>query len=197
MRFREVFRFELAFTLRNASTWVYAVLLFLFAGWILLGSYDEGDILFNAPIRLVFGGAGAGIFAVLITAGLFGAVAVRDVEAEMDPLLFTSRLSKTEYLGGRFLAALAVNALLLLAMPLGQMAATLLMHTFDPETVGPFRIGAYLQAFPLVLIPGLLATSGILFTIAMFARQVIPVYVGAILLFVSAIVAGNYAGRIG
>jgi ABC-2 type transport system permease protein len=197
MRLREVFRFELAVTLRNASTWVYAVLLFLFAGWILLGSWDEGEILFNAPIRLAFGGAGAGIFGVLVTAGLCSSMAVRDVEAEMDSLLFTSGLSRTEYLGGRYLAALAVNALLLLAIPLGQLAATLLVYNLGPDSLGPFRIGAYLQAFPLVLIPGLLGTSAVLFTIAMFARQVIPVYLGAILFFISAIVAGNYSGRIG
>ena len=195
MRFREVYRFELAYTLRSVATWIYPALLFLFAGWVSLGSYD-GDIHFNAPIRMAFASMAAGMFGLLVTAGLFGAAAVRDVEAEMDPLLFTSPLSRTEYLGGRFLAALTVNAALLLAIPLGLGAATLLMHGFAPDSVGPIRIVAYLQPIPLLLIPALLFSGAILFTIAMLSRQVIPVYVGAIVMFIGGIVAANYPGRI-
>jgi ABC-type transport system involved in multi-copper enzyme maturation permease subunit len=195
VRFREVFRFELAHTVRGPATWIYAALLFFFAVWILLASFDN-DILFNAPIRLTWLAQAAGMFGLLVTAGLFGSVAVRDVEAGMDPLLYTTPLTKTAYLGGRFLAALAVNAILLLAIPLGQLAATLLWRRFEPELVGPLGVAEYLQAFPLLLIPSLLFGSGILFTIAMLARSVIPVYVGAIVLFISGIVAGNYAGRI-
>jgi hypothetical protein len=195
VRFREVFRFELQHMLRGAATWIYAFLLFFIAGWILLASFDS-SILFNAPIRLTWMAQAAGLFGLLVTAGLFGAVAVRDVQTEMEPLFYTTPLTKAEYLGGRFLAALTVNALLLLAIPLGQMAATLLWRRLEPELVGPLDVMAHLQAFPLLLIPSLLFASGVLFTIAMLARSVIPVYIGAIVLFISAIVAGNYAGRI-
>jgi hypothetical protein len=121
---------------------------------------------------------------------------VRDVEAGIEPLLFTTPLRKAEYLGGRFLAAFSVNAVLLLAIPLGQIAVALVWRRFDAELMGPLRIAVYLQAFPLLLIPGLLFTAGLLFAIAMLARQVIPVYLGAILLFVSSLIAANYAGSI-
>jgi ABC-type transport system involved in multi-copper enzyme maturation permease subunit len=195
VRLREVYRFELAYTLRSVPTWIYSALLFLFAGWISLGSYD-GDIPYNAPIRMAFASMAAGMFGLLVTAGLFGAAAVRDTEAEMDPLLFTSPLTRTEYLAGRFLAALTVNAVLLLAIPLGLGVATLLMHRFAPDSVGPIHIVAYLQPIPLLLIPSLLFSGAILFTVAMLARQVIPVYVGAIVMFIGGIVAANYPGRI-
>jgi len=195
VRFREVFLLELEHTLHNRAIWIYGALLFLFAGWITLAAYD-GDIYFNAPIRLTHMALAAEMFGLLVTAGLFGAAAVRDVEAAMDPLLFTTPLSRTEYLGGRFLAALAINAALLIAIPLGQLAATLVWQGLEPESIGPFRIAVYLQAFPLLLVPALLFSGGFLFTIAMLARQVIPVYLGAIVLFISGIVAGNYSGRI-
>jgi hypothetical protein len=195
VRFREVFRYELQHTLRSGATWIYPALLFFFAAWIILASYDE-SIDFNAPIRLTLMAVAASMFGLLVTAGLFGAAAVRDIQTGMDPLLFTTPLSKTEYLGGRFLAALSINAVFLLAIPIGQVAAALLWHRFEPEIIGPYRITVYLQAFPLLLIPGLLFTGGILFTIAMLARQVIPVYLGAIVLFVGGIVAANYVGRI-
>ncbi|MET0396982.1 MAG: hypothetical protein ABW277_09190 [Longimicrobiaceae bacterium] len=64
----------------------------------------------------------AGPFGLLVTAAVFGDAGVRDVEMGMDQLLFTSLLGKAEYLGGRFLAALAVDAVVLLAVPLGLVA---------------------------------------------------------------------------
>jgi hypothetical protein len=190
---REVFRFELAHILRSRSTWAYAALLFLFPAWISLGTH-ESDIAYNAPVRMAFATAICAVFGLLVTAGMFGAIAVRDVEAEMHPLLFTSRLNKGDYLFGRYLAALAANALLLLAIPI-----SLLIVTFLPiaAPVGPIRLAAYLQPFILFTLPSLVIASGLLFAIAMFTRQTIPVYLAAIVLFISGIVSANYAGSIG
>jgi ABC-2 type transport system permease protein len=200
VRFREVYRYELEQTQRGAAVWIYGALLFLFAAWITFFSHDNGmharGIYFNSPMRLTHVAVAASLFGLLVTAGLFGAAAVRDIEAGMEPLLFTTPLRKVEYLGGRFLAALSVNAVLLLAIPLAQVAVALLWRRFDPDLMGPVRIVVYLQYLPLLLIPGLLFTAGILFAIAMLARQVIPVYIGAILLFIFTLIAANYVGRI-
>lgn len=193
MRLGEVFRFELAHMLRSRATWIYAVLLLLFPAWISLGTH-ESDINYNAPVRMAFSTAICAVFGLLVTAGIFGAVAVRDVESGMDPLLHTSRLTKAEYLFGRYLSALATNALLLLVVPV-----SLLVVTFLPiaAPTGPIHIAAYLQPFILFTLPTLVIASGILFTIAVLTRQTIPVYLAAIVLFISGIVSANYAGSIG
>ncbi len=44
----------------------------------------------------------------------------------MHPLIYTTPISKADYLGGRFLAAFVLNALILLAVPLGMLVALLL-----------------------------------------------------------------------
>jgi ABC-type transport system involved in multi-copper enzyme maturation permease subunit len=193
VRFGEVFRFEAAHTLRSRATWIYAVLLLLFPVWISLGTF-EGEIFYNAPVRMAFCTAIAAVFGLLVTAGLFADAAVRDVEGGMDPLLFTSGMSRSEYLFGRFLAALSVNVLLMLAVPVGLLLATGL-RVADP--VAPVRIAAYLQPLVLFALPSVLIASGLLFTVAMLGRQTIPVYLAAILLFISGIVSANYAGSIG
>ncbi len=107
----------------------------------------------------------------------------------MDPLLFTSPLSKADYLGGRFLAALAVNALLLLAVPLAELVATTV--PFFRESVGPFQVSAYVQAYLIFLLPNLVLVGAFLFTVAMLTRKVIPVYLGAVALFIGLIAALN------
>ena len=84
--------------------------------------------------------------------------------------------------------------MVLVAIPLGLLAATKLSGSL--ETVGPFRIGAYFQPFLLFSLPNLVVVGAILFTIGMLARQVIPVYLGAIGIFIGYVVALNYPGAI-
>ena len=196
MRLREVFRYELEYRLRRPSTWIYAGILLLLPMWITHAEYGGASTIhFNAPLRLADGALIVGVFGILISAALFGDAALRDVEVEMDQLLHTSPLSKTEYLGGRFLAALAVNAILLTGIPLGLFAAAQ-VPVLDPGQLGPFRPGAYLQPFLLFTLPNLVLVGAILFTIAALARHSLPVYLGAIGLLVGYVIALNYMGRI-
>ena len=195
MKLREVFRYELEHRVRSPSTWIYGVILFLVAMWMFLATADGGSAQVNAPVRIVGGSVLVGMFGMLVTAALFGDAAVRDVEAGMDPLIFTSSVRKSDYLAGRFLAALSVNAVLLLAIPLGFMAATRLSASF--EIVGPFRIGAYVQSLVLMLLPNLFVVGAILFTIGALARQIVPVYLCTIGLFFGFIIALNFAAKIG
>src|SRR5690606_25057697 len=112
-----------------------------------VGADGDRGLHANAPDRLVWGSVRPGIFGMLITAALFGGAAVRDVRAGMDALLFTAPISKAELLGGRFIGALAVNALILLVVPLGLLGMTGLLVLIGPEVVGPLRAGAYVQPY--------------------------------------------------
>lgn len=188
MRQREVFRFEFDARIRSASTWLYAAFLTLVAMWMFLATAD-GEGMANAPVRLAGGSAIVGMFGALISAAIFGDAAVRDVRAGMDPLLYTSSLSKREYLGGRYLAALAVNLLIVPVIPLGFVVATALAGSF--ETFGPFRLAAYVQPFFLFVVPNVAIVGALLFAIGALARGVIPVFLGAIGIFIGNIVTLN------
>jgi ABC-type transport system involved in multi-copper enzyme maturation permease subunit len=194
VRLGEVFRFELEYTIRRATTWIYAAVLFCPAFLMVSASAGRGLAHVNAPASLAEFSVFVGLFGTLVSAALFADAAVRDVEVGMDPLLFTSPLGEAEYLGGRFLAALAVNAVVLTAIPLGLMAATLMYQ--NPEQFGPLQVGAYLQPFLVFLLPNLVLVGAILFTIATLARQVIPVYLGAIALFIGYLIALNLGSRV-
>src|SRR5688572_16370981 len=132
-----------------------------------------------------------GLFGILVTAGLFADAVIRDRAAGMDPLLFTTRLRPAEYLGGRFLATLSVNAILILASPIGIAVATQMPY-LSRDAFGPNHLAAYLQPILLFLLPNLVLIGAILFTIAALTRQVIPVYLGAIAIFIGYLVAANY-----
>lgn len=142
MKFREVFRFELTYQVRRFTTWLYFAALFGFAFLAIRGIYiqdarSEGTFL-NAPSVIVSATIFGGVIWLLIAAAVAGEAAARDAETRMDALIYTAPISKADYLGGRFLAALALNALILLAVPAGILLA-LLVPGLEAELLGPFR----------------------------------------------------------
>lgn len=193
MRFCEVFQYEIAYRLRSASTWLYGGFLFLMGFWIIhVAVTGTNPIYVNGPEGLAQKTAlFCGLFSILVTAGLFSDAAVRDRAAGMDALLFTTRLAPAEYLGGRFLAALAINSMLVFAIPIGLALATMMPY-LPREAFGPNHLAAYLQPVLLFLLPNVVLVGAILFTIAALTRQIIPVYLGAIAIFIGYLVAANY-----
>jgi ABC-type transport system involved in multi-copper enzyme maturation permease subunit len=190
VRLLEVFRFEVEYVLRRFATWIYGAGLFGLAFLIIVGLTDRPDpVIVNSPQELAAFAVLVSMIGMLITAALFGDAALRDVETGMEPFLLTSPIAKAEYLGGRFLAALVLNALLFAAIPLGQAAATLILSQSLPKMFGPFQAAAFLQPYVLLLLPNLVLVGAVLFTIAIVARQVIPVYLGAIVVFISYLLA--------
>lgn len=192
MRFGEVFRYEFAYRLRSVSTWIYAAVLFLLGFWIIhVAVTGTNPIHVNAPQDLAEKVALlCGLFGILVTAGLFSDAAIRDRTTGMDALLFTTRLRPAEYLRGRFLAALAINSILIFAIPIGLAVATKMPY-LPRDAFGPNPLAAYLQPMLLFALPNLVLVGAILFTIAALTRHVIPVYLGAIAIFVGYLVAAS------
>lgn len=75
-----------------------------------------------------------------------------------------------------------------MGIPIGEVIGRQLV---DAEQRGPFRLAAFLQPFLLFVLPNLVLFGAILFTIAALARQTIPVYLGAIGLFIAYLIAAN------
>ena len=84
-----------------------------------------------------------GLIWLVMGAAIAGEAAARDVQMRMHPLTYTTPVTKLNYLGGRFLAAFAVNSLLLLSLPLGVLLSFYLPG-MDQEELLPFRPWAYL-----------------------------------------------------
>ena len=191
-RFGEVFRYEFAHRLRSIATWLYGGFLFLIAFWIIhVAVTGTNPVHVNAPQGLAEKTAlFCGLIGILVTAGLFSDAAIRDRAAGMDALLFTTRLRPAEYLGGRFLAALAINSMLLFAIPIGLAVATKMPY-LPRDAFGPNTLAAYLQPVLLFLLPNLVLVGVILFTIAALTRHAIPVYLGAIAIFIGYLFAAS------
>jgi ABC-type transport system involved in multi-copper enzyme maturation permease subunit len=184
MRFGEIFRFEVWYRLRQPSTWIYAVFMLALAVFTVHQAVADAPTApyANAPHFITLWAILISLGGMVATAAIFGDAATRDVRTGMHPLVHTTALRKTEYLGGRFLAAFVVSLLLLTIFWLF-LAITSRMPWLNPERLGPFRLIAYVQPYLLFLLPNLLLTGAILFTIAALTRHTLAAYLGGIALF--------------
>jgi ABC-2 type transport system permease protein len=197
LRFAEVFRYEFAHRVRSISTWLYAGFLFLIAFWVIhVAVTGTNPTYVNGPQALAETTAlFCGLFSILVTAGVFSDAAIRDRAAGMDALLFTTRLRPAEYLRGRFLAALAINGIVVFAIPIGLFLASNMPY-LPRDAFGVNHLAAYLQPLLLFVLPNIVLVGVILFTIAALTRHAIPVYLGAIVIFIGYLVAANYWSEI-
>lgn len=186
MKLWALFRFELAYQVRRPWIWLIftalVVFAFLFTRDGALAEVQYADFLLNAPFMI----AGATVFGcvvwLLAAAAIAGEAAARDVALGMHPLVYTVPVSKAEYLGGRFLAAFVLNALILLAVPAGNLLAVY-SPGVHPDVVGPFRPAAYLTAYAFIALPNAFVATSIQFALAARSGRPTAGYLGSLLLF--------------
>jgi ABC-2 type transport system permease protein len=189
MKLREIVRYEVAYQLRRLPTWISFVLLvvvtFLFIRGGALGDATYAEYFLNAPFVIAAATVIGSLFWLVTAAAVTGEIAARDVETGIHPLAYTVPVSKAEYLGGRFLAAWCINALIMLAVPLGVLLA-LHVPGIAAGLVGPFQPAAYLTAYGFLALPNAFVGTAIQFAWAALGRRGILSYLGSVLLLLAA-----------
>lgn len=185
MKFRTIFRFELAYQARSLLTWGYfvalAVVAFLFVRGNFLADALYAEFYVNSPFVVAVVTVFCCMFSLLVTSAITGEAAARDVAMGMHPLTYTTPVRKAEYLGGRFLAAFVLNAVILLAVPVGVLLAVYAPGV-DAEVIGPFRPAAYLTAYGFLALPNAFIGTAIQFAWGTLGRRIIASYLGSVLL---------------
>jgi ABC-2 type transport system permease protein len=189
MKFPEIFRFEFAYQMRRVSTWLYFAVMGVIAYLFIWGNYiydaRSGGFFVNAPIIIANVTLFGSLLWLFVAASVAGDAAARDVETRMHSLAYTSPISKFEYLGGRFIAAFVLNALILLAVPAGILIAVY-SGGVEPEILGPFRPVAYIGAYLFIALPNAFVAAAIQFSLASLARRSVVSYLASMILYVTA-----------
>ena len=186
MKLFGILRFELAYQLRRPWPWLCMVVLGVFAfvntRVAVVPVTLPQDFILNSPFIIAVVSVFSCQIWLLIAPAVAGEAAARDVHTGMHPLVYASPVSKTEYLGGRFLAAFVLNAVILLAVQVGSLLAA---HApgVDPEIIGPFRPAAYLMAYGLIALPNALIATAIQFAVALLSGRPMASYAGSMGLF--------------
>ncbi len=188
--------FELRYQLRQPLFWIALALFFL----LTFGAITTDVVVVGGSIGSVHRNAPFVIFqmlAVMTAIGTFLTTAFvansvhRDVEGGMDALFFSLPLKKRDYLLGRFSGSLLVAVAVFLGVILGIVVGSM-MPWLEPARVGPFRLGPYLQAMALFVLPNLFLTGAMFFSLATLTRSLLWTYVGVVVFFVGYAIGGTY-----
>ena len=181
MKLWKIFRFEVASQVRHISTWLYLAVLFVFTIFMNLAITPGDGVYPNNTFHITAITVIGGLIWLVMGAAIAGEAAARDVQTRMHSLTYTTPVTKLNYLGGRFLAAFAVNALLILSLPLGVLLSFYLPG-MDQDGLLPFRPSAYGSVYFLIALPNAFVATALQFTFAALSRQVMTSYIASLLL---------------
>jgi len=147
-------------------------------------SSGGGNVLFNSPHSIIMSHLLVSLVFLFVGAAFVSNVIARDDQTGFGPLVRSTRITRFDYLFGRFLGAFAVGALVMATVTLGAWLGTL-MPFADQEMLGPNRLEAFAYGYGLFALPNALIISAILFALATATRSTAGTFIGVVgLLFV-------------
>jgi len=191
--------FEFRYQATSPLFIVAATLLFLGAfvdmAVVKLMTVGGGNVLFNSPHTIIVSHLLVSFVFLFIGAAFVSNVIVRDDQTGFGPLVRATRVTKFDYLFGRFLGAFAAGALVIAAATLGQWFGTL-MPFADQAMLGPNHVSAFAIGYGLFALPNALIISATLFALATATRSTAGTFIGVVgLLVVYFLSQGLMAGQ--
>ncbi|HEX9948002.1 MAG TPA: M1 family aminopeptidase [Allosphingosinicella sp.] len=181
------FRYQIKSPLFIASASLLFLTFFADMALVKLGTVGGGNVLFNSPHAIIVSHLGVSLIFLFLGAAFVSNVVVRDDQTGFGPLVRSTRITKFDYLFGRFLGAFAVGALVMAAVPFGAWLGTM-MPFADQEMLGPNRLSGFAYGYGLFALPNALIVSSILFALATATRSTAGTFIGVVGLFVLYIV---------
>ncbi len=179
--------FELKYQLKSPTFWVcFAIFLLLGFGMIATPNVSivaGANVHKNAPMTITIALMVLTIFFMFVTTAFGANVMTRDQETAFGPLLYTTRMGRSDYVFGRTLGAFLVCALCLLSVPLGVLIGTS-MPWLDKETLGPVDLSYYLWPYLVLALPSVLFMVAVFSTAATLTKSMMGSYLTAVGLLV-------------
>lgn len=120
-------------------------------------------------------------FFVAVAAGM---PLIRDAEQKVGELLNSTPLRPSEYVWGKFLAALASSLIAVLVLPVSTgILSHFLPDPGTPDIYGPFRLMAYARPLLVFLVPAVVFTAGVAFALGRWTGRPILVFLFPVSLF--------------
>lgn len=188
MKTLEIIRFELQYRSQRPATYLYFVILlvtaFLFSRLGTKGIVDVSvQVKANAPLMINQLTAIMNLPLLLITSAVMGIAVIRDFDSKMEQLMFTTPITKNQYLTGRFMGSFITMVILSTAIIIGSVAGEL-FSTRPAAELLPFNLVNYLIPFGLVVLPNIFFLGAIYFAGGAMSRKTAVIYTQGIVLLI-------------
>ncbi|MFH7014298.1 ABC transporter permease/M1 family aminopeptidase [Flavobacterium sp. FlaQc-52] len=163
-----------------ATFLIYLVLGFFtgaFANFSFSGAYK------NSPFVLTYA---IGLFSLSVIFSITLQVAqhfLKEYETKFDTILFTTPVSKFDYLGSKFIVAFGVATVSFGTFIIGMLIGHQ-MPWLSKEQIGPFSILNYSWPYLVLVLPNILLCLSLLTSLAWLTRNKLLVYVGGFMVYI-------------
>ncbi len=204
--FGSIFSFEVRRLMRSLSTYIYFLVLFVVTfllAQIAGGAFREAKfntggekILANAPIIIgAFYSAINNYIGLIILVAVVGNAVLKDFSYNTYSMIFTTPVSRFQYLFGRFSGAMFVSLLILTGPAFGLMLGYV-SPWVNPDRIGAFMLLPYVTTYWQTIIPNALICGTIFFSVSLISRDIFVIWLSLIIFFVANGVASAIFGKL-
>jgi len=180
--------FELRYRLNRPATYIYFGILFFISFLFITTDIvqiggSQGNVCRNSPFTINQAVLVLNIFAAMICSAIMGVPVYRDFEHRFHEILFSTPISKLQYLLGRFLGSYLITIVVMSGTLIGIMVGSAMPY-LNPEQIVPFNFNFYWQPLINIILPNVLFMGAIFFIIGALTRNIFAIYVQGILFLV-------------
>ena len=177
-------RHEFSYMLKSPQTIVSFAIFFLLAFFSIAFSDNVqiggggGNVDVNSPFAITQTLLILSVFAIFVIPSFVANSILKDVDHKFDGILFSTPISKADYLLGRFFGSFSAMAAALAGAPLGMLIGAF-WPSLDPETIAPTNLNHYFTVYLGFVLPSVLALSAMIYAVAVVSRSVMYTYLVA------------------
>ncbi|MEI5640261.1 MULTISPECIES: ABC transporter permease/M1 family aminopeptidase [unclassified Pseudoalteromonas] len=190
--------FELRYFIRQPSFYVTSLVLFLLTFFASVSDAVQigggGNVNINSPYTILQTISIMTIFSIFLVVNFVGSAVIRDDQSKFSELILSKPLHLAQYRLGRFLGAylvtLFVFSMCLVGIWVGSSIGGL-VGWLDEELIGPNKLSYYLTPLFIIAAPSLFFMASLFALVAQKFRTMIAMYLVAVGLFVTYLVANS------
>ena len=180
----EIFLFELKFHMKNG----FMPYVFFLAFFSLQFFARLDDVYINTPFEIVQELAGMSIIGLFVILPMIATSVLRDFQTNTYSTFFTTPVSKTGYLFGRFTGGFVVAMFCFTGAVFGRIFGNIvfsnLSPTLDTGSVGHLMVSPFVFSWLIFIIPNILIAGAFFFAFSSLSRNILYAYVAVIIYYV-------------
>lgn len=188
--FSKIFKFEIKSWFRAPITYIYSVIMFIFAFLMMASAgglfdnftvtttsptYENSALAINNMINVL------SVFLYFLLPSIVGASINKDFKYDMHQVLYSYPISKASYLFGKFLSAMSIVVGIILLICFSVYIGTIFPGT-NPDLFTDFDIWNYIQPLLIFVIPNILLYGAVVFAVVTFSRNIFIGFISVLIL---------------
>ena len=180
--FKKLLQFEVFYQLKQRAFPIFALLFLALGVFVGRQGYAPRGINFNSVYQIYF-------YTSLFTLGsvfiiMFFAISamLRDKQHDMEGLIYSSSITKSDYFWSRFLGTFIFSVLAFSPYLLGYILGNH-FSDLDPERIAEFRLMTYLQPWLYIVLPNIFICASIIFSVSTLTKNSTATYVSAVFVY--------------